>query len=102
MSLSPAVSGDPDHQSVVLWTWLAPKPLEPGGGMPNTPVTVHWELAADSAFKTIIQSSKIHATPALGHSIHVEPVGLKSNRWYFYRFQSGGAEVSRLILQLCP
>ena len=84
-------SGDPDHQSVVLWTRLAPKPLEPGGGMPNTPVTVHWELAADSAFKTITQSGKIHATPALGHSVHVEPVGLESNRWYFYRFQSGGA-----------
>ena len=26
-------SGDPDATSVVLWTRLAPKPLEPGAGM---------------------------------------------------------------------
>ena len=28
-------SGDPDHESVILWTRLAPKPLEPRGGMPK-------------------------------------------------------------------
>ena len=84
-------SGDPDHQSVVLWTRLAPKPLEPGGGMPNAPVAVDWEIAEDSSFKKVVQSGRINATPELGHSVHLEPRGLKADHWYSYRFMSGGA-----------
>ena len=84
-------SGDPDHESVVLWTRLAPKPLEPGGGMPQAPVEVHWELAEDSAFQKIIQSGKVKAVPELAHSVHLEPTGLKSDHWFYYRFKSGGA-----------
>src|SRR5687768_13750102 len=33
-------SGDPTPDSVVLWTRLAPRPLEVGGGMPASPVKV--------------------------------------------------------------
>ena len=35
-------SGDPWPDSVVLWTRLAPEPLE-GGGMPMANVAVSWE-----------------------------------------------------------
>ena len=84
-------SGDPDHESVILWTRLAPKPLEPGGGMPKAPVEVHWEIAEDSSFKKIVQSGKINATTELGHSVHIEPRGLKPDHWYSYRFKSGDA-----------
>lgn len=84
-------SGDPDHESVILWTRLAPKPLEPGGGMPKAPVEVHWEIAEDSSFKKIVQSGKINATPELGHSVHIEPRGLTPDHWYSYRFKSGDA-----------
>ena len=84
-------SGDPDHESVILWTRLAPKPLEPGGGMPKAPVEVHWEIAEDSSFKEIVQSGEINATPELGHSVHIEPRGLKPDHWYSYRFKSGDA-----------
>src|SRR5215471_617540 len=37
-------SGDPAPDGVVLWTRLAPKPLE-GGGMPMVNVEVGWEVA---------------------------------------------------------
>ncbi|HZA00626.1 MAG TPA: PhoD-like phosphatase N-terminal domain-containing protein, partial [Acidimicrobiales bacterium] len=39
-------SGDPLHQAVVLWTRLAPDPLE-GGAMPAVDVPVAWEVARD-------------------------------------------------------
>ncbi len=39
-------SGSPREDSVVLWTRLAPRPLE-GGGMPDSPVTVDWQIAED-------------------------------------------------------
>jgi len=85
-------SGDPDHQSVVLWTRLAPQPLQPGGGMPNKNVAVSWELASDDSMKSIVASGVTTATPQLGHSVHVEPTGLPADRWYWYRFRVGDAE----------
>ena len=45
-------SGDPDHESVVLWTRLAPKPLQTAGGMPTNSVAVNWELATDDSMKS--------------------------------------------------
>lgn len=84
-------SGDPDHESVILWTRLAPKPLEPGGGMPKHPVEVNWEIAKDDAFKKVVGSGKVKATPALGFSVHIEAKGLKADHCYYYRFRSGDA-----------
>ena len=80
-------SGDPLPDSVVLWTRLAPKPLE-GGGMPSEPVEVHWELAADDSFNQIIQQGKEMAVPQMGHSVHVEVFDLEPSRHYYYRFRS--------------
>src|SRR5262245_7977821 len=39
-------SGDPRHDSVVLWTRLAVDPLN-GGGMPHVPIEVDWKVATD-------------------------------------------------------
>jgi len=82
-------SGDPDSHSVVLWTRLAPKPLETGGGMDPLPVEVQWELSEDESFGSIVKSGKAVAAPQLGHSVHVEVDGLKPDRWYWYRFLAG-------------
>lgn len=46
-------SGDPQSGSVVLWTRLAPRPYEPGNGMPDARVTVRWEVAYDEHFKRL-------------------------------------------------
>src|SRR5213595_1187010 len=46
-------SGDPLPDGIVLWTRLAPKPLD-GGGMPAAIVDVGWEIARDAAFRTIL------------------------------------------------
>lgn len=84
-------SGDPDASSVVLWTRLAPRPLEPDGGMTPEAVEVRWELAEDEAFRAGLRSGRTFATPQLGHSVHVEALGLQADRWYFYRFHAGDA-----------
>jgi alkaline phosphatase D len=83
-------SGDPLLDGVVLWTRLAPDPLN-GGGMPPTAVTVNWEIAADEGMKEIVQRGSAVASPELGHSVHVEAPGLKPGRWYWYRFMVGDA-----------
>ena len=81
-------SGDPMPDGVVLWTRLAPDPLN-GGGMPPHSVPVKWELATDQNFRNIIQRGTELARPDLGHSIHVEVSGLKANAVYYYRFKCG-------------
>ncbi|OYP36804.1 alkaline phosphatase D family protein [Rhodopirellula sp. MGV] len=85
-------SGDPDHRGFVLWTRLAPEPLEPSGGMPIQNVEVHWEVATDEQMKSVVASGTHVARPALGHSVHVELTNLKPDRWYWYRFRCGDAE----------
>jgi alkaline phosphatase D len=85
-------SGDPWPASVVLWTRLAPEPLD-GGGMPMTNVEVAWEIAKDRAFSSLAGKGTAIARPELGHSVHVEAQGLEPGREYWYRFRVGG-EVS--------
>ena len=62
-------SGDPEPDGVVLWTRLAPKPLE-GGGMPNEPVRTKWEVATDEAFADVVRSAFVMHTNAQMH-IHL-------------------------------
>ena len=85
-------SGDPDARGAVLWTRLAPKPLDPGGGMPRELVTVAWEVAKDENMSEIVRKGEAIASPQLGHSVHVEVDGLEPDRPYWYRFRAGDAE----------
>lgn len=82
-------SGEPTSDGIVLWTRLAPKPLE-GGGMPNENVEIRWVISEDESLKRIARRGKAVAAPSLGHSVHVEAGGLKPGRWYWYRFEAGG------------
>jgi len=82
-------SGDPEAHSVVLWTRLCPKPLEPGYGLTTERVSVRWELSETESMSRIIQRGTALALPQLGHSVHVEVAGLKPGRHYWYRFHAG-------------
>lgn len=81
-------SGDPAPDGFVLWTRLAPRPLE-GGGMPDEPVEVSWIVAEDERFSTVVRQGGEIARPEWGHSVHVEVTGLKPERWYCYQFKCG-------------
>jgi alkaline phosphatase D len=83
-------SGDPLPDSVVLWTRLAPAPLDTFGGMPYQPFDVDWELASDEAFTQVVQRGTAAARPEFSHSVHVEVQGLEAGREYFYRFTTAG------------
>jgi alkaline phosphatase D len=89
-------SGDPLPDGVLLWTRLAPDPLN-GGGMPPTNVTVRWELATDDRMQKIVARGSATARPESGHSVHVEVSGLNPTSWYWYRFtvDAGSSPVGR-------
>ena len=78
-------SGDPAADSFVLWTRLAPDPLN-GGGMPPDPVAVTWEVAGDDAFATVVASGTVNTVADLAHTVHVEVDGLDPGASYWYRF----------------
>ena len=83
-------SGEPAPDGMVLWTRLAPKPLQPDGGMPRRPVEVRWQLAEDDNLTRVVAGGRALAVPEAGHSVHVEVAGLKPDRDYWYRFTAAG------------
>ncbi|MCC5950781.1 MAG: alkaline phosphatase D family protein [Acidimicrobiia bacterium] len=81
-------SGDPLPDGVVLWTRLAPDPIG-GGGLPNEPISVLWEVATDPDFDEVINRTGALARPDRGYAIHKDLRGLEPDRWYWYRFSVG-------------
>ena len=82
-------SGDPLHDSVVLWTRLTPT-LDEAVGLGPDALAVDWEVAEDEAFSRVVASGTGSARPELGHSVHAEAQGLRSGREYFYRWIANG------------
>lgn len=82
-------SGDPLPSAVVIWTRLAPDPLN-GGGMPDRAVRVDWQVAEDDRFRRVVRRGTTTTVPDLGHSVHVDVRGLKPGRAYWYRFRAEG------------
>ena len=58
-------SGDPTPNGVVLWTRLAPAPLD-GGGMTEELFGVRYEVAADEEFRRIVRRGAIEALARRG------------------------------------
>jgi len=83
-------AGDPQPDGFVIWTRLAPRPLEIGHGMPSRIVEVEWQVASDANFATVVQSGTTVARPELAHAVHVEVAGLQAGQPYWYRFSAGG------------
>lgn len=78
-------SGQPRPDGMVLWTRLT------GDDLPER-VPVQWEVAHDEAFTHIAARGTDTAESAWAHSVHAEPAGLASDRWYWYRFRALGRQ----------
>lgn len=78
-------SGDPEPDSVVLWTRIAPTPLA------EMSIPVKWQIAADQQMQQIVGQGTVEAVPEWGHAVHVVVDNLSPNQWYWYQFQVGKA-----------
>ncbi|MCK2236332.1 MULTISPECIES: PhoD-like phosphatase N-terminal domain-containing protein [unclassified Crossiella] len=74
-------SGDPEPDSVVLWTRLT--------GVPELPLSVPWQLSADPAGARVLREGVADALPEWGHSVHVEVEDLEPSTEYYFRFRHG-------------
>src|SRR5262245_51166962 len=84
-------SGAPRPDGFVLWTRLAPDPLNPerAGGLASGDHQIGYEVATDPFFQRIVQRGKALAESAFAHSVHLEVRGLEAARAYWYRFLAG-------------
>jgi alkaline phosphatase D len=78
-------SGDPTPHGIVLWTRLAPEPVNPSA-LGKRAVPVGWRVAVDSHMKHVVARGIALAPSELAHSVHVEVDGLRPGRDYFYQF----------------
>ena len=85
-------SGEPEPDSVVLWTRLAPSPLNADGqgGMPRADIIVDWQVSTDERFTSLVASGSTTARFADAHSVHVVAGGLAPDSEYYYRFRANG------------
>ena len=72
-------SGDPTHDSVLLWTRV----------LPSGSATVDWELATDPDFTQMQQRGTTAATAARDHTVKVVVEDLQPGETYYYRFRVG-------------
>lgn len=82
-------SGDPDDNSVILWTRVS--------GATSRPIRVHWEVASDPEMRDVVRHGEAWASDAHDYTVKVEARRLKAGRTYYYRFSVYGAvsEVGR-------
>lgn len=73
-------SGDPDHESVVIWTRVSAA---------QDAVAVAWELALDAQFSKIVASGISQASDERDYTVKVLVAGLEAGQQYFYRFKVG-------------
>ncbi|MFI5896744.1 alkaline phosphatase D family protein [Actinoplanes sp. NPDC051513] len=85
-------SGEPAPDNVVLWTRLAPSPLDADGhgGMPSGDVPVQWEVSENESFGTTVSAGTVTARYADAHAVHAVAGGLRADAEYHYRFRAQG------------
>jgi alkaline phosphatase D len=94
-------SGDPAPDGFVIWTRLAPEPMDMAY-LGQTTFEVTWQVAEDSALSRVVKQGTSLARPHLAHSLHVEVEGLEAGREYFYRFRLGRYESATGRALTCP
>lgn len=79
-------SGQPQPDSVVIWTRLLSE-----GDEPLPPLEVAYEVYADEALRQRVQSGTLPTDASRAHSVHGVLRGLQPDRHYWYRFTCGDA-----------
>ncbi|WIV97447.1 alkaline phosphatase D family protein [Kinneretia aquatilis] len=84
-------SGDPQSDRVILWTRVRVATPAGSTAAPDLrDLSLRWEVASDSEFKTIVASGNAEASAARDHTVKVDAGGLQAGQKYFYRFSCQG------------
>ena len=78
-------SGSPSSTGFVLWTRLDGSEITA-----DKTFSVDWQVTDPGKAGAVVARGVAEASPALGHSVHVEVDGLAPDRWYDYAFTISG------------
>jgi alkaline phosphatase D len=76
-------SGDPQPDSVVLWTSVA-------GGDGVNPVNVDVQVSTTADFTALVVDTTVAASPEWNYTLRHQVTGLSADTIYYYRFSAGG------------
>jgi alkaline phosphatase D len=76
-------SGDPQPDSVVLWTRVA-------GGDGTNPVNVGVQVSTTTDFTALVVDTTVAASADWDYTLRHKVTGLSANTIYYYRFSAGG------------
>ena len=82
-------SGDPEPDSIILWTRYVPSPGEPSSQL-------RLEVAEDEAFDSVIATRRVRLSAAADGTCRVLVGGLGPGRTYWYRFTAADGSGSRI------
>jgi alkaline phosphatase D len=90
-------SGDPDTQSVLLWTRRPPARRSPseGGFATASPSTLRVEVSEDPAFTRVVSTARTKVSPTADWTCRVLVGNLKPATVYWYRFVDQEGNASR-------
>ena len=83
-------SGDPLQDRLIIWTKVFVKDSA------APPVTLKWQLANDSSFKSIVNSGTTICSPAHDFTTKYDVTGLQPGHHYFYRFITADGKTSQV------
>jgi alkaline phosphatase D len=83
--LEGVASGDPQPDSVVLWTRVVAKDGSMG------PIDLRLQVSLSRDFKALVIDEALRATSASDFTVRVLTQGLDADRVYFYRFKAGSS-----------
>lgn len=84
-------SGDPDRNSVILWTRVAPDPLADDAGNGNRSfIPVRWNVATDPAMRQIVAGGETLALAENGYNVRILVDGLPEDSFLYYQFRTMG------------
>ncbi|MBY0796616.1 alkaline phosphatase D family protein [Corynebacterium parakroppenstedtii] len=79
-------SGDPQPDSVIIWTRVTPSPEATPGSEKGADTQVNWEVSTSPDFRKIVRSGYETSSASKDHTIKVDVKDLQPDTQYFYRF----------------
>jgi len=76
-------SGDPAHDSVILWTRFSPSEE-----MKGETVGIGYKVALDPGFDRIVDAGTVWIDESTDYTVHAEAVNLEAGTVYYYRFET--------------
>ncbi len=90
-------SFDPTSSSVIIWTRFTPVSKLMSKTSPVSGITLNWQVALDSSFKSVVRSGEIGVFEESDYTVAIDVQDLPSNKRFYYRFFNIDTKTSSVV-----